>query len=442
MCNTTSRNIRRTTDRLARRGRLCRRGRGAAWALALAALMGSAPLGWAATFSKTPIAIRVHVVDNHGKPVHYATVAATLVPSDPDFPNVSVLELWHEISSDPSSWGLFTRFSTPDGVDYVGLTDAQGQVVWPKLSWRAWQGVWDKMKMVNTSQGFKTVVEQANIPRPEVVTVAFVAGERGYDPGRGQIKLRRDQYRGAVKIVLKRNGDYRATWPAYVRDWNEVRAGLSRLQTKEETSNQMTDATDKWLAGLKARLQKDVAEAVKAGDRVDAARIEYWISLVPNITERNGQVVGYREFNAGSDQYYEAVHKAAELDPESVYFQAAVNDAEFGRNNALHKAGKISNAKWIAKRAELLKKSLALENRAAGKLWWGYRNGIAQELDCFEHYPQAIREWKWLVKHARDASDKNYAAGQLELTEQELARAKAGKRSQTDSCYDMAREKD
>lgn len=284
------------------------------------------------------LTVNLTVVDDIGVVVPYASVGSTWIPYGAGRGLLTPEEMWSELTRNPPAWEYWNKFYNGRDIKFAGLTSTAGRLT-EHLDYE----------------------DDARQPRPEDWILGYAAYRQGYEPGQVMIRARKDDKRLDLKIVLKRAADYRPQDPPYIRTLHEVRIEINNSRANES----VTRKNQQRLEGLRQRLEAAAEQALNSDDSKSAAKIYFWVAHLPEIKEREGNLVGYTQTNTESPRNVAAMEKAANLDPANIVIQDDWICSQSIVIQHMEANHEITEEEWVRRREVLLERALALD-RVAG----------------------------------------------------------------------------
>lgn len=367
-----------------------------AWVLGVCVMTLSLP-AWS-FFSSDVLKVKLEVVDDKGQVVSFATVGSIIAgPVDSysiPFNALTPDDLWRIVIRNPSAWEYWDDYVSPcNYLMLTGLTDTAGSLT----------NVIDYGEIAARKGGVKQ-------SRPDNLTIAYAAYKHGYEPAQQVIVAKKDDQQLTVHIVLKRAADYVAQEKPYLRTLNEVRREISNSSANETVSRK----NYKRLEGLRARLEKAAQQAIDANDPAAAAQIFYWVAEMPEISEMDGDLIGYTQSNDSSPRNVAAFKKAVALDPNNVQIQSqwlALEENLIARDHNQLKL--TTDAEWTQQRKDWLQRAEKLDKVAGNRLWsnmhafmantYGYLSSLAytekRYNDAVMYRQKEYEKMLWIQKY-------------------------------------------
>lgn len=151
--------------------------------------------------------------------------------------------------------------------------------------------------------------------RPDPLSFGYTFQKRGYLPGRVAFTVPGNQKRVEATVTLKRKPDEALETQAYLQSFARLRFELSDARR----NGSLTEENQRRVLALPDQLEAAAQQALAAGDKPAAARIYSRMRYLPGPDVVDGRIVGWIEADASSRPARQALEKAYELDPDSLY---------------------------------------------------------------------------------------------------------------------------
>jgi hypothetical protein len=242
--------------------------------------------------------VHLRVLDETGRPIPFVTVWSAVAYQNPTtdeyvrYKRLSHDDLWGAAKR----YGYSHEFASPywspvDGILYPGMTDQKGEFV---------------DHLTGSTEG------RYNQPISPPVSASYVFFSDGYAPAIVDFAL--DGRDVESTVVLK------PTKPVYSDRADALKfAAIRHELTDEPRFVEVSEAGERRLADVEARLQSLAESAERQGDRLLAAHIYARMELVPVLTRVDGKLAGYRQIALGAPDRVIYLDKAIALAPDDPY---------------------------------------------------------------------------------------------------------------------------
>lgn len=242
--------------------------------------------------------VHLRVIDEAGRPIPFVTVWSTVAYQNPTtdeyvrYQRLSHDDLWGAAQRYGYSYEFASPYWSPmEGILYPGMTDQKGELV---------------NHLTGSTEG------RYNQPISPPVSASYVLFRDGYAPAIVDFAL--DGRDVESTVVLK------PAKPVYSDGADALKFAEIRYElTDERRFVEVSEAGERRLADVEARLQSLAESAERQGDRLLAAHIYARMELVPVLTRVDGKIAGYRQIALGAPDRVIYLDKAIALAPNDPY---------------------------------------------------------------------------------------------------------------------------
>jgi tetratricopeptide (TPR) repeat protein len=156
-----------------------------------------------------------------------------------------------------------------------------------------------------------------NYSRPDTLMFGYSFMKQGYQPGRIDFSVAKNESMAQATVTLKRNPAEAIETAPYIQTFHRLRYELSLPQDMT-----VTPENQRRVQAFGEQLEAAAQQALAAGDSKAAARIYLRMRYLPSVIyQRDGtvEIAGFLQSKLSSPESQRAQEKAFKLDPDNLY---------------------------------------------------------------------------------------------------------------------------